>query len=84
MKKAIRSFATILLLFALTQAAFAGQMDTGVPTPPPPTAPGQMDTGAPAPGQVDVTSAIIVGETGVTDTLSEFALGIWKFLPSLL
>jgi hypothetical protein len=77
MKKAGRSLATIILLFTLTTAAFAGQMDT----PPAPT---------PGGAQIEITPTIYgsetttsISETSTTDTLVEFALDIWKFLPSL-
>ncbi|MBC7933012.1 MAG: hypothetical protein H7Z38_20810 [Rubrivivax sp.] len=83
MKKAGRSLATILLLFALTTTAFAGQMDA---PPAPIPGHGQMDA-PPAPttgrGQIDAAPAFIADETSTIDTLAEFALDIWKFLPSL-
>lgn len=59
MKKAGRSFATVLLLFVLTTTALAGQMDTTMPTPH--TSNSQMDTTAPSPGQIDVAPAATVG-----------------------
>ena len=68
MKKAGRSLAAVLLLCILTTAAFAGQIDT----PPVPT---------PGGGQIEVTT--YVGETATIDTLAEFALDIWKSMPSL-
>lgn len=85
MKKTGRALATILLLFVLSNAAFAGQMDT---PPAPPTGQGQMDT-PPAPptggGQMDTPpAAAVVGEVTVTsDVLSEIVLDIWRFIPSL-
>lgn len=83
MKKRVHSFATILLLFVLTNAALAGQMDTTVPTPPPPTANGQMDTTAPASGQPDILSAAATDETITSDAIKEFALDILMSLQLL-
>lgn len=85
MKKAGRSLATVLLLFVLSNAAFAGQMDTP-PAPTPTTGQGQMDT-PPAPtnagGQMDTPPAV-VGEASTTvDLFSEMVLDIWQFVPSL-
>ena len=83
MKKAGRSLATVLLLLTLTTAAFGGQMDT---PPAPTTGGGQMDT-PPAPStggeQINTTSTIYVSESALTDTLADYALDIWIFLPSL-
>ncbi|HYH86399.1 MAG TPA: hypothetical protein VEX60_13180 [Pyrinomonadaceae bacterium] len=70
MKKAGRSLATALLLFMLTTAAFAGQIDM----PPVPS---------PGGAQIEITPTIYVGETATIDTLAEFALDICMFLPSL-
>jgi hypothetical protein len=70
MKKAGRSLATVVLFFTLTTAAFAGQIDT----PPVPT---------PGGAQIEITPTICESETTTIDSLAEFALGIWEFLPSL-
>ena len=69
MKKAGRSLATVVLLFTLITAAFAGQIDT----PPAPT---------PGGAQVETTPVIYESETTTIDSLAEFALGIWESLPS--
>jgi hypothetical protein len=84
MKEAGRSLATILLLFVLTTNAFAGHMDT-----PPAPAKGyaQMDTTTIMPakseGQIGIPPAFNAGETTTIDTLTEFALDIWQFMPLL-
>jgi predicted small lipoprotein YifL len=77
MKKAGRSLATVLLLFTLTTAAFAGQIDM-----PPAPKPGEAQIEITPTGYVSET-ATNVSETATTDMLAEFALSIWKFLPSL-
>ncbi len=70
MKTVGRSFATILLLFALTTTAFAGQIDI------PPAS-------IPSGGQIEIPPVITPDETTTIDTLAEFALDIWMLLPSL-
>jgi hypothetical protein len=71
--KTIRQIcATIVLITVLAFSAFAGEMSTGIATPPPPTQQGEMSTTVS--GQMD---------TGITttDTATEIALNL---LPSLL
>lgn len=70
MKIVGRSFATILLLFALTTTAFAGQIDI------PPAS-------IPSGGQIEIPPVITADDTTTIDTLAEFALDIWMLLPSL-
>ena len=77
MKKAGRSLATVVLLFTLTTAAFAGQIDT----PPAPTPGGAQSEVTPTIYESETTT--YESETTTLDSLAEFALGIWECLPSL-
>ena len=76
MKEVYRYLTAVLLFFALTATAYAGQMDTTIT---PPTSPGQMDTTVvpppDSPGQMDTTSPTdTTGNAATTEALTELAI----------